>query len=466
MTAPKEAKPQKTANTEGLVAGFDPFKLESSFEDVSQIFKPNKVTKASNKDVLIAVDTNVLLLPYTLRKDGLSTLQKFYQDLRSANRLFLPARVAREFITNRDKKLAELLKALGDVKSRMNIGEKKLSPILDGVDGSEEMATVSQALNAAKKQYTAALEKVEARVQSWSGDDPVTSIYDTVFDGENIISPTDTNADMLVEWQKRLINKVPPGYKDGSKEDTGIGDFLVWKSLLALGASQKRDLIFVTGEEKADWFVRHNSRGVYPRPELVAEYKKHSGGKNIRLVEFHEVLSEMEVSQDFVSLIESAEIAANNVIRASVSFDVGKGLLLFREAKSSLGSTALANFRMRNGGQNITFTAGDARFEFSVSEQGKDSLWAYPNGKDQLNVIPAISAGQIIDSKLVLGAQSAFSVNKGDMIWARNALGCTLIATLLATNDPQPDEMFEVKFVFTILPPGNPILIPQHSAFL
>lgn len=196
MTAPKEAKPQKTANTEGLVAGFDPFKLESSFEDVSQIFKPNKVTKASNKDVLIAVDTNVLLLPYTLRKDGLSTLQKFYQDLRSANRLFLPARVAREFITNRDKKLAELLKALGDVKSRMNIGEKKLSPILDGVDGSEEMATVSQALNAAKKQYTAALEKVEARVQSWSGDDPVTSIYDTVFDGENIISPTDTNADM------------------------------------------------------------------------------------------------------------------------------------------------------------------------------------------------------------------------------------------------------------------------------
>ncbi|NSZ73932.1 DUF4935 domain-containing protein [Agrobacterium tumefaciens] len=465
MTAPKEAKPQKTANTEALVGQFDPFKLERSFEDVSQIFKPNKVAKASNKNVLIAVDTNVLLLPYTLRKDGLSTLRQFYQDLRKANRLFLPARVAREFITNRDKKLAELLKALGDVKSRINIGEKKLSPILDGVDGSEEMATVSQALNAAKKQYTAALEKVEARVQSWSGDDPVTSIYDTVFDGANIISPTDTNADMLVEWQMRLINKVPPGYKDGSKEDTGIGDFLVWKSLLALGASQKKDLIFVTGEEKADWFVRLNSQGVYPRPELVAEYKKHSGGKNIRLVEFHEVLSEMEVSRDFVSLIESAEIAANNVIRGTL-FDVGKGFLPKLQARSALGETDVVNFRMRNGGQNIAFVAGDARFEFSVSEQGKDCLWAYPNGKDQLSVIPAISAGQLIDSRLVFGVQSAVSVSKGQILWVKNALGYVLIATLLETNDPQPNEMFEAKFAFTILPPGDPILIPQHSAFL
>ncbi|WMW56484.1 PIN domain-containing protein [Agrobacterium pusense] len=464
MTAPKEAKPQKAASTDNLIAGFDPFKLENSFEDVSQIFKPNKVAKASNKDVLISVDTNVLLLPYTLRKDGLSTLQKFYQDLRSANRLFLPARVAREFITNRDKKLAELLKTLGEVKSRINIGEKKLSPILDGVDGSEEMATASQTLKDAKKRYTTAIEKVEAQVQSWSGDDPITSIYDSVFDAANIISPTDTNADMLVEWQKRLTNKVPPGYKDGSKEDTGIGDFLVWKSLLALGASQKKDLIFVTGEEKADWFVRLNGQGVYPRPELVAEYKKHSGGKNIRLVEFHEVLSEMEVPQDFVNLIESAETAANNVIRSSL-FDVGTGFTPKLQARAALGETDVASFRMRYGGQNIAFVAADTRFEFSVSEKGKDSLWAYPNGKDQLTVLPVISAGQYLDSRAILGAQSAVSVSKGQMIWMKDALGFMLIATLLETNAPMPNEMFEVKFVFTILPPGDTFILPQHTPF-
>lgn len=460
MTTPREAKPQKTVNTESVDGQFDPFRLERCFEDASKIFKPNKVALASNQDVLIAVDTNVLLLPYTIRKDGLPTLQQFYQDVRSANRLFLPARVAREFISNRDTKLAELLKMLGDVKSRINIGEKKLSPILDGVEGSDEMATASQALTEAKKQYTAALEKVEARVQSWSGDDPVTSIYNTVFDAANIIVPTDTNADILVEWQKRLIDRVPPGYKDGNKEDTGIGDFLIWKSLLALGASYKKDLIFVTGEEKADWFVRFNNRAAYPRPELVAEYRKYSGGKNIRLVEFHEVLREMEVSQDVVREVESAEIAANNIIRASLPFDEWQNYPFNLQARAPLGSIALADFRMRYGGQNIIFTAGDARFEFSVSEQGKDSLWAYANGIDQLNNIPRGSIGQRIDTTSMIGANNAFSVSKGEMLWVRNVSGYTLIARLIETNYPEPNHPFEVKFVFSIFEPGDTVVVP------
>ena len=290
----------------------NPFKLEGIFEDVTQIFKPNRVQKASSSDVIIAVDTNVLLLPYTIRKDGLPKLQKFYQDLRADGRLYLPARVAREFIVHRDKKLAELLKMITDVRSRINIGETKLSPILEGVEGSEAMASASMALAEAKTQYTRSLAAVEEVVQSWSGDDPVTTIYDAVFDATNIISPSQTNDELLAEWKVRLKEQIPPGYKDGSKDDTGIGDFLVWKALLSLGAKQKRDLIFVTGEEKADWFVRVNRTGAYPRPELVAEYRKHSGGKSLRLVEFHDVLREMDVSQEIVSEVEKAEITANS----------------------------------------------------------------------------------------------------------------------------------------------------------
>ncbi|NTE54164.1 DUF4935 domain-containing protein [Agrobacterium tumefaciens] len=460
MTAPKTAKPPKPIDSEISGEQSNPFKLEGLFEDVTQIFKPNGVAKASSNDVLIAVDTNVLLLPYTIRKDGLPTLQQFYQDLRSANRLFLPARVAREFITNRDMKLAELLKMLGDVKSRINIGERKLSPILDGVEGSDEMATASLALTEAKKQYTAALEKVEARVQAWSGDDPVTTIYDAVFDAANIVAPTDSNEDMLTEWKVRLRERIPPGYKDGNKDDTGIGDFLIWKSLLALGATQKKDLIFVTGEEKADWFVRLNNRGAYPRPELVAEYRKHSGGRNIRLVEFHEVLSEMEVSQDVVKEVESAEITANNIIRASSSLVVEQQEVYTLQASAPLSSTAVADFRMRYGGQRILFISERAQFKFDVSEQGEDSLWAYPNGQDQMSNIPTGSIGQPIDTSSMVGANTAFSVKKGQLIWARNPAGYTLIARLIRTNTPEQNQPFEVTFSFSIFAPGGTVIVP------
>jgi hypothetical protein len=281
----------------------------------SQIFRPCRVGPASEKDVLIAVDTNILLLPYTIRRDSLPTLQKFFERIKSEKRLFLPARVAREFFANRDKKLAELLKTIGDIKSRINIGETRLSPILEGVEGSEQLAVASKALELAKEQYKAAVNLLEEQVSSWNGDDPVTTIYASVFDADNMISPPEDTNQILYEWEARLKEKIPPGYKDSVKADTGIGDFIIWKSLLHLGRKEKKDLIFVTGEEKADWFVRVNGRCAYPRPELVAEYRKASEGKNIRLVSLHQVLSEMEISQEFVLEIESAENTANTEVR-------------------------------------------------------------------------------------------------------------------------------------------------------
>ena len=65
-----------TGSSDSSFGSGDPFKLEAVFEEAALLFKPNRVKEASNPDVLIAVDTNVLLLPYTIRKDGLPTLQK------------------------------------------------------------------------------------------------------------------------------------------------------------------------------------------------------------------------------------------------------------------------------------------------------------------------------------------------------------------------------------------------------
>lgn len=461
MTTPKENN-GANAKLEGAdPSSVNPFKLERVFEEVSKVFKPNKVGSASSDEVMIAVDTNVLLLPYTIRKDGLPALQDFYEKLRGANRLFLPARVAREFINNRDTKLAELLKMLGEVKSRINIGEKKLSPILDGVEGSEEMSAASQALTDAKKQYTTALEKVEARVQAWNGDDPVTTVYDAVFDESNIISPNESEGDLLTEWKVRLKERVPPGYKDGGKEDTGIGDFLIWKSLLTLGKTHQKDLIFVTGDEKADWFVRLNNKGAYPRPELVAEYRKHSQGKNIKLVEFHEVLREMQVSPEIVNEVESAEITANSLVRASPRNEVRNGILFVSEAMALPSVTgSIARFRLPRGGQNITFKGEGYSFTFSVSEQTLGAIWAYPNGRDSLTVLSGVEPGLRIDVAAFKAAEEAFSVVQGDYILVRDNDGAVLIARLVAASESEGTRSFELTLSFSVFRRGSSAILP------
>ena len=86
-------------------------------------------------------------------------------------------------------------------------------------------------------------------------------------------------------------------------------------SLLRLGRDNKKDLIFVTGEEKADWFVRAGAEPIYPRPELIDEYRRSSGGRNIRLSTLHELLREMEVSDAVVEEVQRVEQEANTAIR-------------------------------------------------------------------------------------------------------------------------------------------------------
>jgi hypothetical protein len=453
VTAQKEGKPSTPAGPESSLNDPDPFRLEGIFEDATQIFKPNRVKPASSHDVIIAVDTNVLLLPYTIRKDGLPQLQNFYQALRTAKRLYLPARVAREFIVNRDKKLAELLKMIKDVRSRINIGETKLSPVLEGVEGSEAMVSASKALAEAKNQYTRALGVVEERIQSWSGDDPVTQVYDAVFDETNIISPRIGADDILAEWNMRLMNKIPPGYKDSSKIDSGIGDFLVWKALLALGEQQKKDLIFVTGEEKADWFVRVNGAGAYARPELVAEYRKHSGGKGLRLVEFHDVLREMDVDRNVVMEVEKAETSANKIIRAS-----SERTATVTMASTPINSVTFANFATRYGGDYLLIRSDGITFRFQISECKNDAIYIYPNGTDELYAVGMGPIGRPVQLDGLKVESGPIMVAQGQTAYLRSPSGFVLAFRLMTANIPDTDQLFEITATFAVFEPNHPAL--------
>jgi hypothetical protein len=123
----------------------------------------------------------------------------------------------------------------------------------------------------------------------------------------------------LAEMKWRYPHKVPPGYKDAGKEDGGIGDFLIWKSLLKLGEREKKNLVFITGEQKADWFIRADGGAVYPRSELIDEYRRASGGKSFCLMSFYALLEEMKASQEVVQEVKQLEAQANTELRESKS---------------------------------------------------------------------------------------------------------------------------------------------------
>src|ERR1700704_347968 len=105
----------------------DNIDLETSFPEASQVFAPFSIPPITSENILIVLDTNVLLLPYQTTQDDLQAIGAIYKQLAEQNRLFIPARAAREFAKHRDRKLADMVRTLNEIKSRLPTIDKRLS---------------------------------------------------------------------------------------------------------------------------------------------------------------------------------------------------------------------------------------------------------------------------------------------------------------------------------------------------
>ena len=232
------------------------------------------------------------------------------------SRLFVPGRALREFVRNRDKKLGDIVHALNERKGQVSY--ELPSKLLDS-------KTLEKANDAwiQREEYKTIIGDMVETIKRWRRNDPVTAMYREIFLEDALIdlSYDEKSKDIyLSEFRWRVDVKMPPGFKDSKKDDEGIGDFLIWKSLLKLGEGKKLDLAFVTGEEKADWFVRSDNQRVFPRVELVNEYRRASGGRLLRLLDLNELLRELGVESTVVDEVKRAEeVANNNEIRESRS---------------------------------------------------------------------------------------------------------------------------------------------------
>lgn len=139
-----------------------------------------------------------------------------------------------------------------------------------------------------------------------------------------IKAPSQTQDEIKKELTYRKTNKIPPGYKDAGKDDLGVGDLLIWMSILEIGKTRKKPLLFVTGEEKSDWFYRSDNRGMLPRYELIDEFRRDSSGHAFYLASFSGFLEIFGAPQDLVSAVRRQEVQAESESSASVNFSLLK----------------------------------------------------------------------------------------------------------------------------------------------
>lgn len=233
-------------------------------------------------DCIFVFDTNTLLNMYRYRRETVNKYFDVLSELKKDNKLWIPHQVGYEFFENRisvisdyEKSYDEILTTLDSVKE--NIDKKyKNHPFLDWEEVKRKidsgLETVIKDINKKKNEHPRLLDKDDIL-------EKINKLFDSCvgecFDDKKL---TEIKKDGEIRYSK----KIPPGFKDSKKDDDKkYGDLILWKQIIDKAVSDKKPIIFISGDVKEDWWLEKDGKRIMPLPQLKKEIFDEAG------VDFH-----------------------------------------------------------------------------------------------------------------------------------------------------------------------------------
>jgi len=284
----------------------DKFYLNKLFPEPDKVFSFDYKSYDSTKDdCVFVIDTNVLFVPFQTSKKGLADIKKIFETLKKADKLFIPGRVAREFAKNRGENLATIYRKAEEAHSRTNSINIDLGnfPVLADNKNYKEAKEIEHDIIQKLDQLRQKLKTLKEDVKKWNWDDPVSKLYRSVFSSKIIVEVKKAEKDIEQDLEFRIEHQIAPGYKDASKIDKGIGDLIIWQTILEIGKDLGRHVTFVSNEKKNDWFHNEFKTNLYPKFELFDEFRRETNGKSINIISFEEFLISQDAPQETISEI-------------------------------------------------------------------------------------------------------------------------------------------------------------------
>ncbi|HFT7989566.1 PIN-like domain-containing protein [Citrobacter braakii] len=257
-------------------------------------------------EALVVLDANVLLLPFTTNIRNVKAIKELYTRLSKSNQLFLPAQAVREYLDNRAIKISDINEAL-QKKSNQNFNYVGIHPLLEGLAEYKEVIELEESLKSLIKNYQAKIRDTLSAVQAWGWNDPVSKMYHEVLADRILDDGALDFGNIEKDLKRRNDLNIPPGYKDRNKDQNQAGDLVIWHEILNLAKNKCKHLIFVSVDEKTDWWHQSGKTPLYPRFELVDEFREATKGKSFHIVSLSTLLEIFDIDSEVVKSVKITE---------------------------------------------------------------------------------------------------------------------------------------------------------------
>lgn len=319
----------------------DPFGLARACPDAGSAFHGAIASAADMKNsCFFVLDANALLAPYRVGTKEFSSIYKLFSTLARDARLYIPKHAIREYLKHRVTVLQLIEKSIKDHKSKVGFALLEAPQILNDLEDISGARDEYKALMVPLEKYKKHLSNTLAIVRDWQkGLDPIYDQYRSIFTEDLIVEPKLDFEKVLSEYESRVKQRRPPGFKDASKDSNAIGDYIIWKTIIDLGQRLKKDCIFISDDSKPDW----KTGGHATRFELNEEFRDLTCGNIFTIVSFAEFLHLLDVDAAVVSSIRDSKIENPKL---DISFGVDTSLIRSER-------TIYLTIRVRNASDTI-----------------------------------------------------------------------------------------------------------------
>lgn len=255
--------------------------------------------KALWKSATFVFDTNVFLNLYRYSIKTKSQLIAAFSELQP--RIWMPYQVALEFCKNR-------YEVMNDADKRFEKLQTLSSNLIE--DYKKELRIESNDedllnLNHYVKDWLEKKKKSNYQTYSIAKDEIFESILDLFENRVGQPFTIEEKSKIEKEGLDRYKKHIPPGYKDDVKQDNKYGDLFIWKEILNFAKLKQVDIIYVTHDQKDDWWNRIAGKTIGPRAELRREFYDFTN-KKFHMYSMKSFLSFLEEEQS--SKIDKATI--------------------------------------------------------------------------------------------------------------------------------------------------------------